>query len=174
MYDNLRPLLAPQSIAVIGASSDFTRIGGMLIKYLLKFGYKGKLYAVNPKYKDIAGIRCYQNVSELPDNIDTALIAVSEKITITSLSDCAARGIKNAIIYTSGFAETGVEGNQKQNELRKIIEQNGLNICGPNCIGIINFIDNIAMSFTGFLESDRLVSGNVGFVSQSGALGGSI
>jgi len=174
MNDNLSSLLAPKSIAVIGASSDFGRIGGMLIKYLLKFGYKGKIYPVNPKYKDIAGIRCYKNVSDLPGETDLALIAVSEKITVKTLSDCGDQGINNAIIYSAGFAETGVKGKRRQDELRQIVEKKKLNLCGPNCIGIINFIDNIAMSFTGFLESDRLIPGSVGFVSQSGALGGSI
>lgn len=174
MDRSLGALLAPKSIAVVGASDDFGRIGGMLIKYLLKFGYRGKIYPVNPKYEEIAGIQCYPNVRNLPEKADTALIAVAAKLVPESLRECAERGIKTAIVYSAGFAETGGEGRRKQEELREIIRQGEMKVCGPNCIGIVNFTEDIAMSFSGFLEADRLVSGNVGFVSESGALGGSI
>jgi len=174
MDGSLSALLAPKSIAVVGASDDFGRIGGMLIKYLLKFGYRGKIYPVNPKYEEIAGIQCYPNVRNLPEKADTALIAVAAKLVPESLRECAEGGIKTAIVYSAGFAETGGEGRRKQEELREIIRQGEMKVCGPNCIGIVNFTEDIAMSFSGFLEADRLVSGNVGFVSESGALGGSI
>jgi len=171
---SLRDLLAPKSIAIVGASDDFNRIGGMLLKYLLKFGYQGKIYPVNPKYEEIAGIKCYPSVSNLPEAADTALIALSAKLVPSSLKECVERGVKTATIYSAGFAETGDEGKRKQAELREIIKQGGMKVCGPNCIGIINFAENTAMSFSGFLETDRLVPGNVGFVSESGALGGCI
>jgi len=174
MDRSLSALLAPKSIAVVGASDDFGRIGGMLIKYLLKFGYRGEIYPVNPKYEEIAGIQCYPNVRNLPETADTALIAVAAKLVPESLRECAERGIKTAIVYSAGFAETGEEGRRKQEELREVIRQGEMKVCGPNCIGIVNFTEDIAMSFSGFLEADRLVSGNVGFVSESGALGGSI
>ncbi len=174
MDRGLNALLAPKSIAVVGASDDFNRIGGMLIKYLLKFGYRGKIYPVNPKYEEIAGIQCYPSIRNLPEKADTALIAVSAKLVPESLRECAERGVKAATIYSAGFAETGEEGKRKQEELREIIRQGEMKVCGPNCIGIVNFADSIAMSFSGFLEADRLVPGNVGFVSESGALGGSI
>jgi len=174
MNETLNALLAPKSIAVVGASNDFSRIGGMLLKYLLKFGYRGKIYPVNPKYEDIDGIKCYSSIGNLPERIDTALIALAAKLVPDSLRECAQRGIKTAIVYSAGFAETGGEGRRKQEELREIIRQGEMKVCGPNCIGIVNFTEDIAMSFSGFLEADRLVSGNVGFVSESGALGGSI
>jgi len=168
MDETLNALLAPKSIAIVGASNDFSRIGGMLLKYLLKFEYQGKIYPVNPKYDDIAGIKCYSSVGNLPERIDTALIALTAKLVPDSL------GIKTAIIYSAGFAETGEEGKHKQEELRQIIRQGKMKVCGPNCIGIVNFAENTAMSFSGLLEADRLVPGNIGFVSESGALGGSI
>jgi len=174
MNEILNALLAPKSIAVVGASNDFSRIGGMLLKYLLKFGYRGEIYPVNPKYEDIAGIKCYSSVGNLPERIDTALIALTAKLVPDSLRECAQRGIKTAIIYSAGFAETGEEGKHKQEELRQIIRQGEMKVCGPNCIGIVNFAENTAMSFSGLLEADRLIPGNIGFVSESGALGGSI
>ncbi|MBI2861029.1 MAG: acetate--CoA ligase family protein [Chloroflexi bacterium] len=174
MNEGLRPLLAPESVAIIGASTDFSRIGGMLVKYLLKFGYKGRVYPVNPKYEEIASLRCYPSVAALPEKADTALVAVPEKFILDTITDCARAGVKSAIVYSAGFAETGEEGKAKQEKLSRIIKEAGMKVCGPNCIGIINFRQNAAMSFSGFMEADRLVPGNIGFVSQSGALGGTI
>lgn len=167
-------LLKPKSVAIVGVSGDPARIGGQLLRYLLKFGYKGTIYPINPNYKEIEGIRCYQAIADLPGAVDVAMIATPEKAVINSLEECAQGGVRSAIVYSAGFAETGPEGRKKQARMTEIAQMSGMRICGPNCVGIINFLDKIAMSFSGFLEIEKLRGGKVGFVSQSGALGGSI
>lgn len=167
-------LLKPKSIAIVGVSGDPARIGGQLLKYLLKFGYKGTIYPINPNYKEVEGIKCYSTVADLPGSVDVAMIAAPEKAVINSLQECAQGGVRSAIVYSAGFAETGPEGREKQARMTEIARTSGMRICGPNCVGAINFLDGIAMSFSGFLEIKKLRSGKVGFVSQSGALGGSI
>jgi acetate---CoA ligase (ADP-forming) len=170
----LDDLLKPKSIAIVGVSGDPARIGGQLLKYLLKFGYKGTIYPINPNYKEIEGIKCYQAIADLPGPVDIAMIATPEKAVINSLQECAQGGVRSAIVYSAGFAETGPEGREKQARMTEIARTSGMRICGPNCVGAINFLDGIAMSFSGFLEIKKLRGGKVGFVSQSGALGGSI
>lgn len=170
----LEVLLKPKSVAIVGVSGDPARIGGQLLKYLLKFGYKGTIYPINPNYKEIEGIKCYQAITDLPEAVDVAMIATPEKAVINSLEECAQGGVRSAIVYSAGFAETGPEGRKKQVRMTEIAQTSGMRICGPNCVGVINFLDKTAMSFSGFLEIEKLRGGKVGFVSQSGALGGSI
>jgi acyl-CoA synthetase (NDP forming) len=170
----LDALLKPKSVAIVGVSGDPSRIGGQLLKYLLKFGYKGTIYPINPNYKEVEGYKCYSTIVDLPGPIDVAMIATPEKAVIDSLRECAEEGVKSAIVYSAGFAETGPEGREKQAKMADIARTSGMRICGPNCVGVINFLDGVAMSFSGFLEADKLQGGRIGFVSQSGALGGSI
>jgi acetyltransferase len=170
----LDALLKPKSVAIVGVSGDPSRIGGQLLKYLLKFGYKGTIYPINPNYKEVEGIKCYSTVADLPGSVDVAMIAAPEKAVIGSLRECGDSGVKSAIVYSAGFAETGPEGREKQTRMTEIARTSGMRICGPNCVGVINFFNSIALSFSGFLEIEKLRSGKVGFVSQSGALGGSI
>lgn len=170
----IEALLKPKSVAIVGVSGDPSRIGGQLLKYLLKFGYEGTIYPINPNYKEVEGIKCYQTIADLPGTVDVAMIATPEKAVIDSLQECAQGGVKSAIVYSAGFAETGRGGREKQAKLSEIARTSGMRICGPNCVGAINFLNGIAMSFSGFLEIEKLKSGKVGFVSQSGALGGSI
>jgi len=170
----LDALLKPKSVAIVGVSGDPSRIGGQLLKYLLKFGYKGTIYPINPNYKEVEGYKCYSTIADLPGPVDVAMIATPEKAVIDSLRECAEEKVKSAIVYSAGFAETGPEGREKQAKMADIARTSGMRICGPNCVGVINFLDGVAMSFSGFLEADKLQGGRIGFVSQSGALGGSI
>jgi acetyltransferase len=161
-------------VAIVGVSGDPSRIGGQLLKYLLKFGYKGTIYPINPNYKEVERYKCYSTIADLPGPVDVAMIATPEKAVIDSLRECAEEKVKSAIVYSAGFAETGPEGREKQAKMADIARTSGMRICGPNCVGVINFLDGVAMSFSGFLEADKLQGGRIGFVSQSGALGGSI
>jgi len=171
---SLEKLLCPSSIIVVGASDDFVKIGGRVMKYLLKFGYNGEIYPVNPKYQNIQDIRCYPSIADVPEQVDTALIAIRASLVPQTVRECAEHGVKTAIVFSAGFAEIGGKGVENQETLRTLISETGIRVCGPNCIGIINFNDKIAMSFTGFLEIDKLIPGGVGFISQSGALGGTL
>jgi len=173
MFD-LSPLLEPKSVAIIGVSRNPSRIGGRLFKYIRKHGYTGQLSLVNPKYKDLEGVKCYSSISDISSPIDCALIAVPEKSVISVLHECAANNVRAAIIFSSGFAEMGGDGRKKQDEIKELADKKSMQICGPNCIGLVNFGEHIALSFSQLLEIDTLIPGPIGFISQSGALGGSL
>jgi acetate---CoA ligase (ADP-forming) len=174
MAFDLSALLNPASVAIVGVSENASRIGGRLFKYLLKHGYQGALSLVNPKYKELDGVKCYPSVTDIPVPVDCALIAVPEKFVIPVLNECADNQVKAAVVFSSGFAEMGTEGQEKQNQLKELARTKNMRICGPNCIGLVNFNDHTALSFSQVLELDSLIPGNIGLISQSGALGGSL
>jgi acetyltransferase len=174
MIFDLSRLLDPESVAIVGVSENPARIGGRLFKYLTKHGYQGRLSLVNPKYQELNGVACYPSVSDIPFPLDCALIAVPGKYVLSVLSECADNKVGSAVIFSSGFAEMGQAGKQAQNQIEELARTKNLRICGPNCIGLINFNSHIALSFSQLLETDKLIPGNIGFISQSGALGGSL
>lgn len=168
---DLTPLLNPKSVAIIGASPDFAKLNGLPFKYLLLHNYSGNIYPVNPKYKEIKGIKCYPSVLDLPDNIDVAEILVGSGRVIDVLKQCVEKKVKSVIIFASGFDEIGIRGGDAQKIMKQIAEETGMIIHGPNCNGVINFIEKIPLSFTPILNSETLIEGKVGLVSQSGGLG---
>ncbi len=174
MTSELSKLLAPESVAIIGVSESPTRIGGRLFKYLAKHGYKGELALVNPKYQELNNVKCYPTISDVPMKIDCALVAVPGKFVLPVLNECADNNVGSAVIFSSGFAEMGHDGKKAQDKLKELAKTKNMRICGPNCIGLVNFNDNTVLSFSQFLETDSLIPGNIGFISQSGALGGSM
>lgn len=174
MPSELSQLLTPESVAIIGVSENSTRIGGRLFKYLVKHGYKGKLALVNPKYDELNSVKCYPGISDVPYDIDCALVAVPGKFVLPVLNECADNNVGSAIIFSSGFAEMGDEGKKAQARLKALAQEKNMRICGPNCIGLVNFNSKTVLSFSQFLETDSLIPGNIGFISQSGALGGSM
>jgi len=170
----LKKFFNPQSIAIIGASKDFTSISGKPIKYLLSHGYEGNIYPVNPKYKEIGSLQCYPSITEIPGEVDMALIAINYKRVLQVLEDCHKKGVKYAAIFSSGFAEVGEEGKQLQQQIIELAKKTGIRVLGPNCQGLVNLPNKIAAGFSASLENKPLVSGKTGFVTQSGALGYSI
>jgi acetate---CoA ligase (ADP-forming) len=174
MKMNLHPLLNPKSIAIIGISNDPSRIGGRIYRYLRKHGYKGDVFPINPKYQEIDGIRCYPDIASIPVEVDVALVAVPEKLVLSVLTEAGKAKVKAAIIYSSGFSELGEDGKEKQQKLKRLAEEYGISICGPNCVGVIGFHNQTAMSFSQFLDISYLIPGNIAFISQSGALGGAL
>jgi acetyl coenzyme A synthetase (ADP forming)-like protein len=171
---DLTPLFNPASIAIIGVSNDPSRIGGRILKYLKNHGYEGKILLVNPKYEKIEGIQCYPNVASIPFEIDVVLIAVPEQSVLSVLEEAGKAKVKSAIIYSAGFSELGDQGKKKQQKIKELAEENGMSICGPNCVGMIGFHKKTAMSFSQFLDIPKLIPGNIAFISQSGALGGAL
>ena len=171
---NIEKLLKPKSIAVVGASSNVSRVGGRLYNNLVHHGYEGDIYLVNPKHHVIGDMKCYARVSDIPHPVDVMLVAVPADAVLAVLEEAGTANIKHAIIYSSGFSEVGEQGRLKQDRLKEIAEQFGISVCGPNCVGIINFQDQIAMSFSQFLNVPELIPGHIAFISQSGALGGSL
>jgi len=167
-------LVRPRSIAIVGASDDFTKIGGRPIKYLLKHGYRGKIIPVNPKYKEIAGLPCYPRVSDVPGDVDQAILIVANHLIFDILDECAAKGVKAATIFSAGYAEAGEEGKAAQLRLRDFARERGIRLCGPNCLGVVNINDGIFASFSLVGERASLLPGKIGLISQSGSIAGSL
>lgn len=133
---DLTALLKPESVAIIGASNDPARIGGRPLRYLIDVGYAGPVYPVNPGRDTVQGLPSFANVSAIPAPVDLAVIAVSAHKAIASLEECAAKGVNAAVVFSSGFAETGDAGRALQNRLTEIARTSGMRILGPNCLGI--------------------------------------
>src|SRR5690625_3539904 len=172
--DPLNEMFNPKSIAVIGASSDEKKNGGRLFRYIAENNYDGDLYPVNPTAKEIKGYKAYPNIKDIPGDVDLACIIVAAKIVPHIMRDCIEKGVKAAIIYSSGFAEVGTEGEKLQNEVLQLAKDGGIRVLGPNSIGIASPEKNIYTAFGAALESEVKVPGNVGFVSQSGAMGSAL
>jgi acetate---CoA ligase (ADP-forming) len=169
---DLARLFAPRSVALVGATDHPSNFGGRVFRAMLKFGYKGKIYPVNPRLQEIYGLACYPGIKDLPETPDHVGIIVATERVFDVLADCAARGVPFATVYTAGFAETATPaGRERQARLIEFARASGMRIMGPNCNGVINFIDNFAMTSTGAIGRARGAAGNVGIISHSGGLG---
>ena len=166
-------LLNPRSIAIIGASDDFTKVNGRTLKYLLAKGYPGAIYPVNPKYAAIGSLKCYPTAQSIPGAVDLAVVAVPARLVTRALKDLGRIGTKTAIVFSSGFAETGEAGRALEQEVIAVAKSAGIRLCGPNCLGLINAFDRVMATFGQFAEGDT-PPGPVGFVTQSGAFGTAI
>ena len=167
---DLRPLLSPSSIAVIGASSDVAKMGGRLVKYPLRHAYPGVLFPVNPRGGEIQGLKAYRDILEVPGSVDLAVLVVPAEQVVATLEQCAEKGVRAALILASGFAEASEEGRQLQDRVAEIAQRTGMRMCGPNSNGLVNMHERIVASSNPTLEAD-LVPGRIAVVSQSGGLG---
>ena len=170
MDDRLSAALAPQSIAVIGASDNPEKIGGRPIKYMLRAGYKGRLYPINPNRPEIQGLKAYPDVASLPEAPDLAIVAVPGMGAVEAVAACAKRGVKVAVVVTSGFGEIGKAGKRAQDEMVRTARAAGMRIVGPNTQGIANFATGALATFSTILSEVEPMDGPVGIVSQSGAM----
>lgn len=166
---SLRPYFHPRSVAVVGASRNPANIGRRVLDALTRSGFKGTVYAVNPKASFIDSIRAFPSVRELPEIPDLVVIAVPRDAVLNVVDDCASRGARTLIVITAGFAESGVKGRELQQRLVEKARGHGMRIIGPNCFGIINTDRTVCLnaSFAPVFPAP----GRIGFSSQSGALG---
>lgn len=171
---NLKAFFNPASVAIIGASRDYTTISGKPLYYLKKHGYKGKIFPINPKYQRIDKLPCFPSIGDVPEPVDLALIAVNYKIVPKVLEDCIKKGVHFATIFSSGFAEAGEEGREAQKRIAELVSQSNIRVCGPNCQGAVDLYNHTAAAFSASLDITPLIPGPLGFVTQSGALGFSI
>ncbi len=170
--NNLDKIMKPKSVAVIGASTKPKTIGSEIMQRLRDYKFNGNIYPVNPKGGIIEGFQAYTSINEVPGEVDLALIVVNAKFVLDTIDQCHQKGIKGLCIITAGFKETGAQGAQMEKELLAKVKEYGMRCVGPNCLGVLNTHPNISMDAT-FAES-LPVRGDIGFVSQSGALGGGI
>lgn len=170
--EGLDSLFAPRSIAVIGASSDPTRIGGRPIAYSQRAGYAHKMYPVNPQRPEIQGLRSYASVDEIPGEIDLAIVAIPGTAVLNTARACADRGVKSLIVFSAGFAEIGAAGRVEQEKLAAIGKAAGMRILGPNTLGMFNANLRAFPTFSVAVERFMPPGGKIAIASQSGGYGG--
>ena len=139
---------APESIALIGASRDHEKIPGRLLSMLRKNEYPGKLYPINPNYDDIDGLKCYKSIADIGAPIDLAIIIIPARAVLGALEQCAAAGVKNAVIISSGFAEEGGDSAAMQDAIVALAKKTGMRISGPNAEGFLSEVQKVAATFS--------------------------
>lgn len=164
----------PRSIAIIGASEDPSKPSARVLNALLKRGFKGKIFAVNPRHREIRGVPCYPALAAIPEDVDMVIISVPADAVLAMLEECVAKGAKSAVIFTSGFAEVGPEGKALQENMAELARKGNMRILGPNCIGIINVKNSVMASFANIVDLEPVYPISMGFVTQSGAFGAMI
>jgi len=166
--DRLDAIFAPESVAVVGASSTPGKVGHDIFENILKGGFKGTLYPVNPKARSVLSVRCYKSISEIPDPVDLAMIILPPRIAIKTVDDCINKGVKGIVIVSAGFKEVGGEGAKIEDDIAEKCRKAGIRLIGPNCLGVINPGENVRLnaSFSARMPN----KGNISFISQSGAL----
>jgi acyl-CoA synthetase (NDP forming) len=165
-------LMRPQTVAVIGASADIAKTAGRPVAYLLKHGFSGVVYPVNPKATEICGLPCYPDIASLPTVPDVGIVLLGAERAHQAVKELAQIGCAAAIVLASGYTEVGEEGAKRQAEL--IAAAGSMRILGPNTIGLVNITDQIVLSASGALEMDHFPSGSISLVSQSGGILGSL
>lgn len=170
-FSALTPLLAPRSVAIVGASSDPRRIGGRPIAYMIERGFAGPIFPVNPNRDRVQGLSAYPDIASLPEVPDVAVIAVAAVQAVAAISQLAAAGAKAAIVLTAGFAEVDAAGAALQAEMAAAARADGMRLLGPNCLGLFNARIGFYPIFSASFEGGWPLPGRVGIASQSGAYG---
>lgn len=168
----IRDILEAQSVVVIGASRDQEKPGAQLLKVLKDVGFAGRVAGVNPQGGNVFGVPLYPSVRDVPFEIDLAVLLIPPRFVPDALRDCAARGVKGAVISAEGFAETGTQGATYQEDVRAILKSSGMRGFGPNTLGLVNTQTKLTTSY--FANSRMLASGHIGFAAQSGIFVGAL
>src|SRR6202048_1950455 len=177
MSHPLDSFFAPDSIALIGASRDLEKIPGRLLSMLRKNGYPGKIFPVNPNYGDIDGLKCFAAIADVGQPIDLAIVIIPAKAVLGALEQCAAVGVKNAVIISSGFAEEGGHSAPMQDAIVALAKKTGMRISGPNAEGFYSQVQRVAATFSPTVDvkpgAPQLVATRrrIGIVAQSGGIG---
>ncbi|MDF1857053.1 acetate--CoA ligase family protein [Pseudooceanicola sp.] len=161
----------PQSIAIIGASGNETKIGGRPIRYLRMAGYKGHVYPINPTRDEVQGLSAYASLSAVEGSVDLAIVAVPAAQVADAIQACADKGVKAAIIFSAGFSEVGDEGRALQDRIVSIARKGNVRLLGPNCMGAINTGNGAIATFSSGIVDRTPDRGRISLASQSGAIG---
>ncbi len=173
----LDSLFAPDSIALIGASRDLEKIPGRLLSMLRKNEFPGKIFPINPNYGDIDGLKCYPAIADVGQPIDLAIVMIPAGVVLGALEQCAAAGVKNAVIISSGFAEEGGDSAAMQDAIVALAKNTGMRISGPNAEGFYSQVQRVAATFSPTVDvkpgAPPLVATirRIGIVAQSGGIG---
>ncbi|MEO9340809.1 acetate--CoA ligase family protein [Mesorhizobium sp. SB112] len=163
----LSSLLSPRSVAILGASSRPEALGNTVIKNLIAKNYAGNIYPVHPTADEVLGLQCYASLEALPEAVDCVVIALSYDKALPALEQMNALGTKSAVLFASGFAETGAEGKALQDRIAAFCLANDINLCGPNCLGLYSAHEGAALYSAALSES--LIPGDLALISQSGS-----
>ncbi|MEA2485088.1 MAG: hypothetical protein QOD46_199 [Actinomycetota bacterium] len=162
-------LVRPRSIAVIGASRRRGTIGGEVFHNLIETGFEGPVFPINPKSEVIQSVHAYPSVLDVPEDVDLAVIVLPASLVTEAALQCGEKGVKGLLVISAGFAEIGEEGTERQRELLRIARAYGMRVVGPNCMGLINTDPDLRLNAS--FAPSAPAQGNIGFSSQSGALG---
>jgi len=165
---DVNAIMMPKSIAVIGATDRPGSVGLAVFSNILRSGYRGVLYPVNPKKRSVLSVRAYPTLTDIPDEVDMAVVIVPAAAVPAVIEEAAAKGVHGLVIITAGFKETGGEGLERENELVRLVEEHGIRIIGPNCLGVINTHPDVSMNASFATHMPK--QGSIAFISQSGAL----
>ncbi|MHA1579792.1 MAG: acetate--CoA ligase family protein [Candidatus Freyarchaeota archaeon] len=173
MDEGIRALFEPESVAIVGASNNVSKLGSIVLNFMIERGFpKNRVFPVNPSEEEVMGLKCYPTVKDIPGKVDLVYILTPARTVEKIVEDCTSKGVKAAIIGSSGFAEVGKV--DKQNRLVSIARGGGLRLCGPNSQGVISTPNNLCASFSPtLLVPNSPVKGDVGLISHSGAIMGS-
>ncbi|MCZ2845513.1 MAG: CoA-binding protein [Candidatus Bathyarchaeota archaeon] len=165
---SLHNFFEPKSAAIIGASATPGKLGYIAVNNLLRIGYEGKIYPVNPKGGEVLGLKVYKNVKDIPEIVDVALVLIPAAFVIDVMKDFAKKGVKNVVISTGGFSEVDEKGAEMEKEIVRIAKEAGIRIMGPNTTGVISFPAKFTTTFTNIKE---LRVGGASYVAQTGNFG---
>ncbi len=165
---DLDPIFSPKSVAVVGASTAPGKVGHDIFVNILRGGFQGTLYPVNPKAKSISSVRAYASIDELPEAPDLAMIILPPKLAVKAVQDAIKKGVKGIVIVSAGFKEVGGEGLAMENKIVEMCREANVRLVGPNCLGVINPAADVSLNAS--FSARMPEAGNVSFMSQSGAL----
>ncbi len=165
---NIKSIMNPSSVAVVGASNRRGSVGGAVFQNLLDAGYTGVLYPVNPRQRSIHSVRAYPDLADIPDEVDMAVIIVPAEFVPEVVKEAADKGVKGVVIISAGFRESGEEGARLEKQLVSLADEKGIRMVGPNCLGVIN--TNAEYMMNASFASKMPKPGNIAFISQSGAV----
>ncbi len=170
MINSLKPFFSATGVAIIGASSKPNKLSYGIVENLTNYGYKGKIYPVNPVSEEILGLKCYPDILRVPDPVDLAVIVLPAGLVLDVVKDCAKRGLKAITLISGGFKEMGDEGEALEKQVLGVIQNNGMRMIGPNCVGTMSLYTGLNTTFISGVPD----IGGIGFLSQSGAVLGGV
>jgi acetate---CoA ligase (ADP-forming) len=165
----LKIFFEPKSVAVVGASRTPGKIGNTILRNLLKLGYEGQIFPVNPRAEEIEGLQSYASVAAIPEAVELVVMAIPAHLVLEVMRDCQKKMVKGVVIISSGFSEAGKEGMERQRELVRVAAEAGIRIVGPNTTGILNPEGRFT---TTFVDLKGVKKGSIGFVAQTGIFAG--
>lgn len=169
---NIKAFFNPKTVAIIGASRNPTKVGHVILKNFVSYGYKGKIFPINPNADRILGLECYKSILDIKESIDLAVIVIPAELCVNAVQECIKKKVNSIIMVTGGFSEVGNKETEKK--IYELIKKNNIRLIGPNCLGVLDLYSNIDTFFLPRSRMARPRPGNISIITQSGGIGSSI